>query len=199
MHKRRGLFRSVEEKVNLSTAVYTIFLFLVITTSILPMIMAWDLMTLDSYDAFISLLDKFYIGMLYFANVIIHNLDYMNFHLFKLLSTLIVSLSWMNIIMILLTAYLWAASKERIMRCRNAKWQWIIIIYLVGYACIGMVIIFGFQLISLNTVITLFKYAGIIMFATHLLLIMISMSGLYYEIKNWLNIHKGNDMKKHTG
>lgn len=194
MYQGRGLFRSVARKIDATKIIYLLFLFLCITTSIIPLILAYDLINLDSYESFIALLDKFYISMSYFCKVIIQNLDYMNFSLLKVLRTLITSLSYMNGIMIILCAYLWAASLEIYMKNRNKSWKAIIMIYLLAYSIIALVIIFGFQLTSLNAIITLFFYTGIIMMIAHILIILISLYNLVKEIKSWFKIY----MENHT-
>lgn len=196
MYQGRGLFRSVARKIDATKIIYPLFLFLCITTSIVPLILAYDLISLDSYDAFIALLDKFYISMSYFCKVIIQNLDYMNFSLLKGLRTLITSLSYMNAIMIILSAYLWAASLETFMQKRNKSWKFIIIIYLLAYLLIALVIIFGFQLTSLNAIITLFFYAGIIMMMAHILIILVSVYNLVKEIISWFQIYMENHSLK---
>lgn len=194
MYQGRGLFRPVARKIDATKIIYPLFLFLCITTSIIPLILAYDLICLDSYESFIALLDKFYISMSYFCKVIIQNLDYMNFSLLKVLRTLITSLSYMNGIMIILCAYLWAASLEIYMKNRNKSWKAIIMIYLLAYSIIALVIIFGFQLTSLNAIITLFFYTGIIMMIAHILIILISLYNLVKEIKSWFKIY----MENHT-
>lgn len=194
MYQGRGLFRPVARKIDATKIIYPLFLFLCITTSIIPLILAYDLINLDSYESFIALLDKFYISMSYFCKVIIQNLDYMNFSLLKVLRTLITSLSYMNGIMIILCAYLRAASLEIYMKNRNKSWKAIIMIYLLAYSIIALVIIFGFQLTSLNAIITLFFYTGIIMMIAHILIILISLYNLVKEIKSWFKIY----MENHT-
>lgn len=194
MYQGRGLFRPVARKIDATKIIYPLFLFLCITTSIIPLILAYDLINLDSYESFIALLDKFYISMSYFCKVIIQNVDYMNFSLLKVLRTLITSLSYMNGIMIILCAYLWAASLEIYMKNRNKSWKAIIMIYLLAYSIIALVIIFGFQLTSLNAIITLFFYTGIIMMIAHILIILISLYNLVKEIKSWFKIY----MENHT-
>lgn len=194
MYQGRGLFRPVARKIDATKIIYPLFLFLCITTSIVPLILACDLISLDSYESFIELLDKFYISMSYFCKVIIQNLDYMNFSLLKVLRTLITSLSYMNGIMIILCAYLWAASLEIYMKNRIKSWKAIIMIYLLAYSIIALVIIFGFQLTSLNAIITLFFYTGIIMMIAHILIILISLYNLVKEIKSWFKIY----MENHT-
>lgn len=67
MYQGRGLFRSVARKIDATKIIYPLFLFLCITTSIVPLILACDLISLDSYESFIALLDKFYISCLIFA------------------------------------------------------------------------------------------------------------------------------------
>lgn len=194
MYQGRGLFRPVARKIDATKIIYPLFLFLCITTSIVPLILACDLISLDSYESFIELLDKFYISMSYFCKVIIQNLDYMNFSLLKVLRTLVTSLSYMNGIMIILCAYLWAASLETYMKNRNKGWKVIVMIYLLAYLMIALVIIFGFQLTSLNAIITLFFYTGIIMMIAHILIILISLYNLVKEIKSWFKIY----MENHT-
>lgn len=196
MYQGRGLFRPVARKIDATKIIYPLFLFLCITTSIVPLILAYDLINLDSYESFIALLDKFYISMSYFCKVIIQNLDYMNFSLLKVLRTLVTSLSYMNGIMIILCAYLWAASLETYMKNRNKGWKVIVMIYLLAYLMIALVIIFGFQLTSLNAIITLFFYTGIIMMIAHSLIILISVIYLGKEIKSWFKIYTGNDSLK---
>lgn len=192
MYQGRGLFRPVARKIDATKIIYPLFLILCITTSIVPLILAYDLISLDSYDAFIALLDKFYISMSYFCKVIIQNLDYMNFSLLKVLRTLVTSLSYMNGIMIILCVYLWAASLETYMKNRNKSWKAIIMIYFLSYLMIGLVIIFGFQLTSLNAIITLFFYTGIIMMIAHVLIICISVYNLGKEVKSWIKIYMRN-------
>lgn len=155
----------------------------------IPLILAYDLIRLDNYEAFIALLDKFYIPFSYFSKVIISNLDYINFNVFKLISSLLTSLSYMNIIIIILVTYLWAASKETYMRKRNKAWRSISIIYLSAYLIIAFIIIFGFQLTSLNTIINLFFNAGIVMLISHLIIIIISVLFLIKEIKQWIQTY----------
>lgn len=186
----------MERKIDATKIIYPLFLFLCITTSIIPLILAYDLIRLDSYDAFITLLDKFYIPMSYFCKIIIQNLDYMNFNILKVLRTLFTSLSYMNGIMIILCAYLWAASLETYMQKRNQSWKLIIIIYCLAYLLIAFVIIFGFQLTSLNAIITLFFYTGIIMMIAHSLIILICVLNLGKEIKSWFNIYMENQSIK---
>lgn len=192
MYQGRGLFRPVARKIDATKIIYPLFLFLCITTSIVPLILACDLISLDSYESFIELLDKFYISMSYFCKVIIQNLDYMNFSLLKVLRTLVTSLSYMNGIMIILCAYLWAASLETYMKNRNKGWKVIVMIYLLAYLMIALVIIFGFQLTSLNAIITLFFYTGIIMMVAHSLIILISVLYLGKEIISWFKIYSEN-------
>lgn len=189
MYQGRGLFRPVARKIDATKIIYPLFLILCITTSIVPLILAYDLISLDSYDTFIALLDKFYISMSYFCKVIIQNLDYMNFSLLKVLRTLVTSLSYMNGIMIILCAYLWAASLETYMKNRNKSWKAIIMIYFLSYLMIGLVIIFGFQLTSLNAIITLFFYTGIIMMIAHSMIILISLYYLIKELRIWLKYY----------
>lgn len=180
-------------KIDASKIIYPLFLLLCITTSVIPLILAYDLITLDSYESFIALLDKFYIPLSFFAKVIIQNLDYMYFNIFKVVRTLLMSLSYMNMIMLVLIAYLWAASKETYMKKRNWSWQAIIVIYVLAYFMIAFIIIFGFQLTSLNVIISLFFYSGIIMMIAHISIMIISIICLIKEITMWYHhLYKKN-------
>lgn len=196
MYQGRGLFRAVERKIDATKIIYPLFLFLCITTSIVPLMLAYDLIRLDSYDAFITLLDKFYIPMSYFCKIIIQNLDYMNFNVLKVLRTLLTSLSYMNLIMIVLGVYLWAASLETYMKKRNRSWVSIVLIYFLAYLIIALIIIFGFQLTSLNAIISLFFYAGIIMMSAHILIILISVYNLWKEGKCFYEIYRNAQLIK---
>lgn len=188
----------MERRIDVTKIIFPFFLLLCISTSLIPLILAYDLITLDNYDAFIALLDKFYIPMSYFTKVIIHNLDYINFNIFKLLASLVTSLSYMNVVVIVLLTYLWAASKETYMRKRNKAWRFISVLYLSSYLLIALILIFGFQLTSLNTIMTLFFNAGIVMFIAHIMIIMISFLFLLKEIKQWIqSYHAYRQTKTH--
>ncbi|NBK97508.1 MAG: hypothetical protein EOM50_05740 [Erysipelotrichia bacterium] len=177
----------MERRITLTKCVYCLFLLFTISTSVIPIILASDLISLTSYEQFTALLERFYIPMSYFAKIILANLDYIHFNVASLFTSLLTSLSIMNGIILICIIYLWAASQEKWLHKRNFLWKVIVGIYVIGYMCIAGIIIFNFKLTSLNDIIHLFQYAGLIMMMTHIVLIACAIYGLYKEVKIVMN------------
>lgn len=170
-------------RIDESEIIYPLFLLLCIAFCIIPLISCVDIMSIQSYEQFVGLLDKWYIDSFYFARVVLSNLDYMSFSFFKLFASLFTSLKFANIVMLLLLGYLWASKFETYMKRRNYKWQSIVGLYASGYVCIAIYILINFSITSVSDVIHLVKIAGMILALVHFLILVLSIIYLGLEIK----------------
>ena len=176
-------------RIDESKIIYPVFLVLSIVFSIVPILGCIDVMCVNSYTSFVELLDAWYLPFFYFGRIALSNLDYMNFAFLKLIVSLITSLNIANIIMLLLFAYLFCAKKETYMKKRKRGWQSISFIYVLGYILSACIFIFGFSLTSVNTIIFLFKMAGLVLFVCHCMILIIAILFLYIE---WRLLYAGN-------
>ena len=172
-------------RVSKSKYIYPLFLLLCILFSIIPILLAFDLIGIKEYVAFQDILHKWYIDFSYFAKVIIANIDYFNFSFSHLLVSLLSSLSFMNILLLVCIFYLIAAMQEEFMKLYNKKWIALCVIYLITYLLIGGIIITGFSLTTLNDVISLFQYGAYIMIIGHAVIIILA---IYYGIQFLLDL-----------
>lgn len=158
-------------RVNISKVALFCFLVVVIGASVLPTRLGFALIQANNYESVVNILDHAYVSQLYFVRVVMENLDYMTFQWTKLYATMVTSLSYFNVLVMALCAYVWAINKERWMQARykNIALQ-VIAFYLFGYAMIAFVLMFGFQAGSAQMVIHLFQMSGGIMIVIHLCL-----------------------------
>lgn len=155
------------ERLDSSRIVIGIFFFLSFTTSIVPFLIGKDLMLCQNYRAFLSLLDKPYLTSSIFARVVLANLDYFQFSFLSLFASLIRVTSFMNLIMLFLSAYLVAAWQEMLMKPYRRAFLIIVGTYLLSYFLIALVLLLGFSITSFGTIITLFRCVGVILMMGH--------------------------------
>lgn len=167
-------------RVDLTKYIFPLFLIFCVGFSIIPIILSIDLLLVSDYSSFQDILSKWYISYSYFANIIIDNLDYFNFSIFRLITSLIQNISLVNALILFSIMYLAAAYQEKFLKSYNKQWILLCGIYLVAYLCITLIILIGFSITTLNQIISLFYCAGIIMLMAHLAIIFL---GLYFLVK----------------
>ncbi len=179
-------------RLNISKIVLFLFLVTCISTSVIPIVLSLDLMQATSYESMVAILDKSYVTSSYFVRVIMRNLDYLNFSFANLYSSLITSLSLLNLLVIALTSYVWAANKEKWMskHFRNVA-SHLVVFYAFGYGIIALLLVLGFQASDAGSVIALFSNVAIIMLLIHAIIIIYALYYLYllfrYEFIPYLN------------
>lgn len=158
--------------------VYNVFMVCCIITSVIPMLFAIDIIKLSDYESFYALLDNAYLPYTYISRVLLSNIDYMYVSIFSVLYTLLDNISIINMLMIVLSAYIFASYHETKTKQYFKLTSVIHIIYLIGMTLIAFVFIFGFTRSSVSQVITLFKIAGMVMFSLHLGIIILAIIAL---------------------
>ena len=175
-------------RINISKIILYIFLITCISTSIIPILLSLDLLQAHDYDSIVSILDKSYVTHSYFVRVIMQNLDYTKVSISSIYASLVTSLSFLNIFIILLTGYVWAMNKEKWMQ-KHFKNMAISLVcfYLFGYGIIALILVVGFQASNAGAVISLFSIVGWIMLILHTTIILYAIYNLILCIrKQWI-------------
>ena len=156
---------------------------LTILCSIIPVLFSIDIIKVNDYEGFIGLLDNPYVPYTFVSRVMLSNIDYMYFSVPNLLYTLVDGLSIINIIIILIVAYLFSARHEKDVKMYVRFIINIQILYIIGIITTAFIFILGFQGTSVQDVIILFNYAGIALLMTYVGIMVLAVFSIFILVK----------------
>lgn len=172
-------------RIDESKVIYPCFLAFSIISSIFALHTCFMILKIQDLESFRTLVDAPFLQNLYFARIILQNLDYMNISILKILVSFLTSLRFINIVILLFVGYLWCAKEESYMKTRNNKWKSIIILYLGGILLSFIVLLWGFKISSVGAILALFKRICVVLALMHASIIIVSSIYFLKEIKEF--------------
>lgn len=170
---------------NNASYLYLIFIIFILLSCIPAILLSFDFIVSDGYSEFLSILDKGYIKYCYPARVILDNLNYTSFNVFSLILSFIHNLGIFEYIILICVLYFIASYHERSIAAYQKIWEIVLYIYVFMVSIICIILIVGFSLSNLHTVLSLFHIVGYVLLITHILLIiwcLYSMRYIFIEI-----------------